>query len=346
MDKIVMETNLSGLKLFSRGKVRDIWELSPNELLMVATDRLSAFDAVVGAIPGKGKILTRMSEFWFKFLRILIKTHFVSDVADVDFKEEKRIMLASGGEMPHFALNCIMQKYGERYDLVGRSMIIKKAKLLIPIECVVRGYLAGSAWEEYRNARQVCGIRLPLNLREADKLSEPIFTPATKAEQGQHDVNLTFEQMIVALTKMRKWRSASVNEATEIANYLKKISVKLYECAAKHALSRGIIIADTKFEFGVLNGEIMLIDEALTPDSSRFWSVADWRPGRPQKSFDKQIVRDWLVHEAQWDKKSEPPELPDSIIALTAEKYREAATKLIPSYMDQTRCPSCCPFEI
>lgn len=304
---IVRQTNLS-LNLFKRGKIRDIWEFPNDNLLIVATDRISAFDVVVGTIPGKGKILTSMSEFWFKFLDGT-KNHFLTN-----------------------NLNLLGFQEIYRNDLRGRSMVVKKAEAVIPVECVVRGYLAGSAWEEYQNARRVCGIQLPANLRETDKLPEPIFTPATKAESGQHDVNLTFEQMIDGLTKWRQFSSVKINKSpVKIAEGIKAISIKLYERAAEYALTRGIIIADTKFEFGILNDELILIDEVLTPDSSRFWSVDDWRPGHTPKSFDKQCVRDWLVYEARWDKKSAPPALPEYVVALTAKKYREAADKLIPA---------------
>lgn len=294
-EKLIRETHLP-MTLFKRGKVRDTWQLPDGDLLMVATDRISAFDVIVGAIPGKGKLLTAMSKFWFEFTEQIISNHFIStDLA-----------LAHSHDVWLHAYN---------NDLDSRSMVIKKVDQVIPIECVIRGYLAGSAWPEYQKTGQVCGLKLPQGLLEAGKLLRPIFTPATKAETG-HDENISFGQM----TDILNDRS--------LAGRLKKISLKLYQRAAEYAESRGIIIADTKFEFGLKDGQLMLIDEVLTPDSSRFWPKDEWQPGQAQKSFDKQYLRDWLVSTG-WDKRPPAPDLPKEVVSQTAEKYQEALKKLI-----------------
>jgi len=287
----VYETNLQGLTLFSRGKVRDNYDLG-DSLLMVATDRISAFDVVMKQpIPGKGKILTRMTLFWFGQIGDLVETHLIS--ADVD--------TFPGACRPH------------RDILEGRSLWVKKAKP-IPFECVVRGYLAGSGWREYRQNGKICGIPLPSGLREADRLPEPIFTPATKAEHGEHDENVSIDTMINALGK-------------ETAEKLRDLSIAIYERARGIAEERGIILADTKMEFGFLDDKIILIDELLTPDSSRFWPADNYEPGHAQLSFDKQFLRDYL-DSLDWDKTPPPPDIPEEIIEKTRQKYEEALQRL------------------
>jgi len=293
-EKLIRETRLP-MKLFERGKVRDTWLwIMDGNLLMVATDRVSAFDEVVGAILGKGKILTKMSIFWFKFTKDIIGNHFITDSP----------------------ANLYYTWYGHKNDLEGRSMLIKKADQVIPIECVVRGYLDGSGWREYQSSGKVCGIKLPPGLLKGSKLPRPIFTPATKAEQGHHDENISFDKM------------AHILDCRVLATQLKNISLELYEAASEHAESRGIIIADTKFEFGIIDGQLMLIDEVLTPDSSRFWDKDKWKPGQTQESFDKQFLRDYL-ESTDWDKKPPAPELPKGVVNKTAEKYKEALKRLL-----------------
>jgi phosphoribosylaminoimidazole-succinocarboxamide synthase len=278
------------LPLFRRGKVRDTYILDDRHLLMVATDRISAFDVVLPTpIPLKGAVLTMLSRFWFEQTADLVPNHLVEVILDPK--------QAAGLGDP---------------KLVGRAMVVRRAER-VDIECVVRGYLAGSAWDEYRRTGGVCGIRLPAGLREADRLPEPIFTPATKAETG-HDENISFERM-----------AELVGE--ELARQLKDLSLKLYSRAAQVAESRGVIIADTKFEFGLLDGQIIVIDELLTPDSSRFWDAALYEPGRSQPSFDKQYVRDWLV-QSGWNREPPAPPLPDEVVAGTVSRYLEAYTRL------------------
>jgi phosphoribosylaminoimidazole-succinocarboxamide synthase len=271
-----------------RGKVRDIYDLG-DRLLLVTTDRISAFDWVLpNGIPDKGRVLTQISAFWFE--RLGEPNHLIStDVADFGLPDE--IDLAS---------------------LEGRSMLVRKTEV-VPIECVVRGYLSGSGWKEYRQNGMVCGIRLPTGLRDSDRLPEPIFTPATKEEQG-HDINISFEEM-----------ASRVGES--LAEELRERSLRIYRQGAEYALSKGILIADTKFEWGQVDGELILIDEVLTPDSSRFWPADEYTPGRSQPSFDKQFVRDWL-EAASWDKNSKPPSLPDDVVRRTREKYIEAYERL------------------
>ena len=287
----VVETTLSGLKLLGRGKVRDIYEVD-GKLLLVASDRLSAFDVVMpDGIPGKGKVLTQISAFWFRMLEDIVPNHMIS--IDVDaFPPETRVHAET---------------------LRGRAMLCRKAKPF-PVECVVRGYLSGSGWAEYKEKGEVCGIRLPNGLRESDRLPEPVFTPATKEEKGKHDENISFERMVQVVGK-------------ETAEKVRSIVVGLYEKAAAYALSKGIIIADTKFELGTVDDRLILIDEALTPDSSRFWPVAGYQPGGPQKSFDKQFVRDYLLT-LPWNKTAPGPRLPADVVEKTALKYREALTIL------------------
>lgn len=280
------ESHLPGVKLFSRGKVRDVYEAG-NALLIVATDRLSAFDVVLGAgIPDKGRVLTQLSRFWFEFLQDVVPNHF---------------------------LTCDLRQYpdglGKFEDqLEGRSMLVRRATA-IPVECVARGYLAGSGWAEYRATGSVCGARLPKGLRESEELPQPIFTPATKASTG-HDENITFEEV-----------THRIGRAT--AERLREMTLALYGRARDYARQRGILIADTKFEFGTVDDQLILIDEVLTPDSSRFWPKGEYQPGRPQPSFDKQFVRDYLLS-ISWNKQPPPPPLPAEVIEKTAEKYREA----------------------
>lgn len=288
---VLLETRLPGVRLFSRGKVRDVYEVAVDRLLIVATDRLSAFDVVMAeGIPEKGRVLTQLSCFWFEFLREVVPTHFLT--ANLD--EYPR-------ELRPFA-----------DQLANRSMLVKKARPF-PIECVVRGYLAGSGWKDYQASGSVCGIRLPRGLVESAKLDRPIFTPATKAQEG-HDENITWEE-----TAARIGRAA--------AEQLRALSLAVYERARDYADSRGILIADTKFEWGLHEGRVILIDEVLTPDSSRFWPKDGYEPGRPQPSFDKQYVRDYL-EATHWNKQPPPPPLPPEVVEKTSEKYREAYRRL------------------
>ncbi len=287
----VVETSLSGLKLLGRGKVRDIYDVD-GRLLLVASDRLSAFDVVMpDGIPGKGKVLTQISAFWFGMLSGIVPNHMIS--IDVDtFPPAVRV---------HADM------------LRGRAMLCRKAKPF-PVECVVRGYLSGSGWAEYKEKGEVCGIQLPKGLRESDRLPEPVFTPATKEEKGRHDENISFDRMVAMV-------------GAETAERVRSIVVALYNKAAAYAREKGILIADTKFELGTVDGELILIDEALTPDSSRFWPVAGYQPGGPQKSFDKQFVRDYLLT-LPWNKTAPGPRLPADVVEKTALKYREALTIL------------------
>ena len=288
----VFETALSGLPLLSRGKVRDLYEIDAEHMLLVATDRLSAFDVVLPTpIPGKGRILTALSEFWFERFEALMPHHCRSlDWEALPLEPEARAMLD------------------------GRSLRVRRLEPL-PVEAVVRGYLAGSGWQDYRRDGHVCGIPLPAGLRLAERLPEPLFTPATKAEPGEHDANIDFGQVAEMLGRRR-------------AEEVREMSLRLYAEASTYARERGVIIADTKFEFGLdAQGALVLIDEALTPDSSRFWDAADWRPGENPYSFDKQFVRDWLEAQA-WDKRPPGPELPDGIVRRTAERYQQIGRRL------------------
>ncbi len=281
------ETSLPGVKLFSRGKVRDVYEVSGDRLLIVATDRLSAFDVVMAeGIPDKGRVLTQLSVFWFGFFRGLVPHHFISARIE-DFPRE-------------------LQPFAEQVE--GRSMLVEKAKPF-PIECVVRGYLAGSGWKDYKAWGEVCSVRLPPGLDDSSKLEQPVFTPATKAHTG-HDENIGWEEMI---------RRIGIGPAEKLREY----SLTLYTKARDYADGRGIILADTKFEFGLRGGEIILIDEVLTPDSSRFWPKQGFQPGGPQPSFDKQYVRDYLEL-IRWNKQPPPPGLPAEVVEKTSGKYREA----------------------
>jgi phosphoribosylaminoimidazole-succinocarboxamide synthase len=285
--KTVSETFISNLRLLHRGKVRDVYEVDETHLLLVATDRISAFDCVMPtAIPRKGEVLTALSAFWFQFLEQFTMHHIVSDAFD---------------KLPE-----IIRR---NQDLRGRALLVKKTKVF-PVECVVRGYLEGSGWKDYQATGKICGHELPKNLRQCEKLPEPLFTPATKAEKG-HDENITeleFAKIVGA----------------ETAAKLKSLSLKIYNAASEYALTRGMIIADTKFEFGLdENGNILLIDEVLTPDSSRFWSLASYSPGKAQPSFDKQFVREYL-ETLDWNKQPPAPELPPEIVKATTERYLAA----------------------
>ena len=288
--KPLLQTTLPGVKLWKRGKVRDVYDLG-DRLLVVATDRLSAFDVVLPTgIPGKGVVLTQMSLFWFGLLRGVIENHVVTaDVAEYDAQ---------------------LRPYLDQ--LAGRSMIVVKTEVL-PVECVVRGYLAGSGWKDYKAKGAVCGVALPPGLRDSDRLQPAIFTPATKAETG-HDENIPFETMEATVGRER-------------AAQARRVSLEIYSRAHAHAEARGIILADTKFEFGVRDGRLIWIDEALTPDSSRFWPRDAYAPGRSQPSFDKQFVRDYL-ETLSWNKQPPGPELPPDVVARTVEKYAEAFERL------------------
>jgi len=291
MEETLIRTELPGLKMCKRGKVRDLYELR-YKLLIIATDRISAFDCVMpNGIPGKGRILTQMSLFWFDFVNEVVENHLIS--ADVNqFPRE-------------------LQKF--RDVLEGRSMLVRKAEQ-IGVECVVRGYLSGSGWREYSGSGSICGIKLPPGLEESDRLPEPIFTPATKATSG-HDQNIPFSEMAELVGEER-------------AATLKDLSIRIYKKASEYAESKGIIVADTKFEFGICSGKVILIDEILSPDSSRFWPREKYQPGRPQESFDKQFVRDYL-ESLGWDKKPPAPTLPKEVVQKTLAKYEEAYNRLV-----------------
>lgn len=286
----MLKTEFKDLKLFRRGKVRDVYDLG-DKLLIVSTDRISCFDVVLpSGIPRKGQVLTSISVFWFDFIKHIIAHHLLT--ADVEKYPPE------------------LKKYKD--DLAGRSMLVLKTKPL-PVECVVRGYLSGSGWKEYKQKQSVCGINLPSGLKESDKLPEVIFTPSTKADAG-HDENVNQEYVENLLGR-------------DMSDNLKKTSIEVYERARDYALRKGIIIADTKFEFGIYNNRMIIIDEVLTPDSSRFWPLEQYRPGMPQPSFDKQFVRDYL-ETLDWNKEAPAPALPEEIISRTTEKYLEAHRKL------------------
>jgi phosphoribosylaminoimidazole-succinocarboxamide synthase len=292
--KVIRETNFAGISPIARGKVRDIYDLG-DKLLIVATDRLSAFDVIMPTpIPDKGRVLTQLSLFWFDKLHDVISNHVLSAT---DFPAP-------------------FDQYTDA--LAGRSMIVRKTQPL-PIECVARGYLSGSGWKEYQTGGKVCGVQLPAGLKESDKLPEPIFTPATKAASG-HDENIPFERAAEIIGK-------------PLAEKIRSVTLEIYRRAAAYAEPRGILLADTKFEFGLLNGELLWIDEALTPDSSRFWPAAQYQPGGPQPSFDKQYVRDYL-EQLRWPKTPPGPELPAEVVAGTRAKYREAYRILVGRELD------------
>jgi phosphoribosylaminoimidazole-succinocarboxamide synthase len=287
---IILETDLPGVERYARGKVRDVYRVD-DHLLIVATDRISAFDYILPTgIPGKGRVLTQLSIFWFDFLRDVTPTHFLT---------------ASVGEYPE-----ALRPHADQLE--GRSMLVKRARM-VDIECVARGYLSGSGWKEYRELGTVCGIPLPPGLRESDRLPEPIFTPATKAQTG-HDENISFERMTDLV-------------GGGLARRLRDLTLEIYLRASRYAESKGIIIADTKFEFGFVGDQLVLADEVLTPDSSRFWPAEDYRPGGAQNSFDKQFVRNYL-ESIHWNKQPPAPALPAGVAAGTGEKYRQAYSVL------------------
>jgi len=289
--KVVTKTDFSDITLVRRGKVRDVYEIE-DKLLIVATDRMSAFDVVMDdPIPDKGSILTGISLFWFKKLASTVENHVISSSPD---------------EYPE-----ICRKYAA--ELEHRSMLVKKAEPL-PVECIVRGYISGSGWKEYTNTGSVCGITLPKGLVESEQLPEPIFTPSTKAQDGMHDENIDFETAAGLLGRER-------------AEEVRRLSLKIYGFGRELAAKKGIIVADTKFEFGIKDGKLILIDEVLTPDSSRFWPMDTYAPGGPQQSFDKQFLRDYLI-QIKWPKTPPPPKLPEEIIAKTREKYLDALKRL------------------
>ncbi len=286
------QSDLSGLELLGRGKVRDIYAVDDDHLLIVTTDRLSAFDVVFPQpIPGKGEVLTRVSNFWFERTRAMVPN-----------------------QLTDIPLEAVVPDAEQRRRLGDRAMVVKRLRPL-PVEAIVRGYLIGSGWKDYQKSGSVCGIPLPAGLELADRLPEPIFTPSTKADQGEHDVNISFAETAERI-------------GAELAGQVRDLSLRIYREAADYALARGIIIADTKFEFGLdESGRLHLIDEVLTPDSSRFWPADQYRPGISPPSFDKQFVRDY-VESIGWNKQPPAPELPEEIIARTAEKYREAERRL------------------
>ncbi len=300
--KAVFETNLPGVKLKARGKVRDVYDLGEH-LLIVSTDRLSAFDVVLPTpIPDKGRVLNALSRFWFGFLKDTVPNHLVTtDVSKMGY-----------GLGPHADV------------LAGRSMLVHKAEVF-PIECVVRGYLMGSGWKEYQTKKHtVCGIQLPAGLKQGSKLPEVIYTPATKAQSG-HDMNISYDEAVNHL--VQTMALGSLQKARDYMSQLKELTISVYQKAYEHALSCGIIIADTKFEFGLKDGKVILVDEVLTPDSSRFWPKDDWTPGKVQLSFDKQFVRDYLEG-IGWNKQAPGPELPEKVTQKTREKYVEAFQRI------------------
>ena len=289
LSNIVIQTDLP-LPIKAKGKVRDIYEIDQH-LLLIATDRISAFDYVLpDPIPSKGVCLTQLSKFWFDFTRDIVQNHLIS---------------TQWNDFPDSLQN-------HRQSLEHRSMIVRKTKV-IPIECIVRGYLSGSAWKSYKKDGTVCGIHLPKGLKESDEFPEPLFTPSTKAEEG-HDINISYTKMSELI-------------GSDTAKKLHDVSLKIYTTAAEYARKRGIIIADTKFEYGMVDDQIILIDEVLTPDSSRFWPADIYEPGRSQPSYDKQYVRDYL-ESTGWNKNSQPPHLPEEVIAGTTKKYQEAYEKI------------------
>ena len=291
LDTVLLTTNFPDLRLRASGKVRDVYDVDAKHLLFVATDRISAFDYVLATgIPNKGRVLTQMSMFWFDFLKDVVPNHLAT---------------ANVQEYP-----AAIQKYADQLE--GRSMLVQLAEMF-PVECVARGYLSGSGWKEYQASGSVCGIKLPAGLRDSDQLPEPIFTPATKAETG-HDENISFERMVGIL-------------GAELSEQLRTLTLTIYKKASDYARQKGIIIADTKFEFGRTNAGVTLADEVLTPDSSRFWPVDTYAPGKTQNSYDKQFVRDYL-ESIQWNKQPPAPALPAEVARKTSEKYTEAYRRL------------------
>ena len=289
--KVILDTNFSNLKLFAKGKVRDIYEVGDN-LLLVSTDRISAFDVIMGqGIPYKGMVLTKISEFWFNYIKDVIPNHLITTNVD-EYPDECKEYAA---------------------DLRGRSMLVKKAKVVL-IECIVRGYITGSGWKDYLATGEISGIKLAEGLQESEKFPEPIFTPSTKAEIGEHDENISAEQAL-KITDENTFK------------ILKEKTLEIYYKVLEFALEKGIIIADTKMEFGYYNNDIILVDELLTPDSSRFWPLNKYKKGRGQESYDKQFVRDYLLS-INFNKQPPPPVLPDEIIKKTSEKYLDIYEKL------------------
>jgi phosphoribosylaminoimidazole-succinocarboxamide synthase len=295
----LLKTDLGTTPLIGRGKVRDLYAVG-DALLMVATDRISAFDHVLGTgIPGKGKILTQISLFWFELVQDIVPNHLIAtEVAD--FPAE-------------------LHMYAEQLE--GRSMLVKRAQMF-PVECVARGYIAGSGWKEYKASGTVCGIKLPAGLQDGSRLPEPLFTPSTKSQDGTHDENISYSAVENAV-------------GAHAAQELRRLTLAIYEKACKHAESRGLILADTKFEFGRTQNEIVLADEVLTPDSSRFWEASAWKPGGAQPSFDKQFVRDYL-ESIRWNKQAPAPSLPDDVAERTLQKYLEAFRRLTGRDLDVT----------
>ena len=292
MGQAIYQTDFSDLQLLRQGKVRDLYDLG-DQLLMVATDRISAFDVIMpNPVPDKGKILTRISLFWFDIMRSIINNHIIASNVD------------------NYPAACM--PYAD--SLRDRSMLVKKAQPL-PVECVVRGYISGSGWNSYQKTGEICGIKLPAGLKESDPLPEPIFTPSTKAEFGDHDINISFDEVV-----------DMVGQKT--AEQIKELSLSIYQKGAAIAAEKDIIIADTKFEFGFDENQLILIDEVLTPDSSRFWPRATYQPGGPQQSYDKQYVRDYLLS-LDWDKTPPAPTLPDEVIQNTRQKYIDALNSLV-----------------
>ena len=290
MPEALLTTNLGDIPLTARGKVRDLYALSENELLFIATDRISAFDHVLGSgIPDKGKILTQISHFWFEFLKDVVPNHLIPEAS-----------VSS-------ATQALLAPFAEQ--IRSRSMLVRRAKMY-PVECVVRGYLSGSGWKDYVATGSVCGIALPPGLRESDQLPEPIFTPAAKINTGGHDENISFAQMVEAV-------------GLDTAEELRRLTFAIYAKASAYAASKGLILADTKFEFGEVDGHIVLADEVLTPDSSRYWPASTYSPGGPQQSFDKQFVRDYL-ESIRWNKQAPAPALPGDVVSRTRQKYMEA----------------------
>ena len=291
-NSVVIKTDFMGLTLVNRGKVRDLYDLG-DSLLIVSTDRLSAFDVIMpNGVPRKGEVLTKISEFWFSRMQDIVENHIITT------------------DVSRFPAACL--PYAD--VLAGRSMVVKKAKPL-PIECIVRGYISGSGWKDYRKTGAICGIKLPPGLRESDMLPEPIFAPSTKAEVGVHDENISFEE-------------ACKTVGARLAEEVRRLAIAVYLRGREIAAKQGIIIADTKMEFGILDGQLIIIDELLTPDSSRFWPKDDYEAGRPQKSFDKQFLRDYLLS-IGWNQKPPAPQLPAEIVVKTGEKYREALNRLV-----------------
>ena len=291
LDTVLVNTNFPDLKLHASGKVRDVYSVDADHLLFVATDRISAFDYILATgIPNKGRVLTQISLFWFEFLRDIVPNHVAT--ADVNQYPE------------------VLHKYATQ--LRGRSMLVKRAEMF-PVECVARGYLSGSGWKEYQASGSVCGIKLPTGLRDSEQLPEPIFTPATKAQSG-HDENISFDRMVEILGR-------------ETSETLRDLTLRIYKKAADYAKTRGIILADTKFEFGVTAAGITLADEVLTPDSSRFWPADTYAPGKAQNSYDKQYVRDYL-ESIKWNKQPPAPALPAEVAHKTSEKYMDAYKRL------------------